>query len=92
MDVGAQLSTTEMRQAARYPVSYRAPGEHRQSGSVHLQIVNVSRSGFLVLERMAFARGDRVMIAPPEAGHIEAFTFGHTTSRPVFSSNGQSSR
>lgn len=64
---------TEARQATRYPVSYRAPGEHRQLGEIHLQIVNVSRSGFLVLESMGIARGDRVMMALPKAGHIEAF-------------------
>lgn len=72
MGVGAQLNITEVRQATRYPVNYQAAGEHGSLGTLQLHIVNVSRQGFLLWEKSGAERGDRLLMALPVVGRIEA--------------------
>ena len=72
MPVGAQLSVTDLRRAARHPVDYPVIAEHRRRGDVHLHIVNVSAQGFMVLGEVGLNRGERVVIRLPKVGRIEA--------------------
>ena len=72
MASGAQLSVTDMRQAARHPVEFRAIGEHRRLGDVHLNITNVSAQGFMVSGLLELGRGERLVVRFPKVGRIEA--------------------
>ena len=54
MAVGAQLTVTDMRRAARHPVDYPVIGEHRRLGDVHLHVVNLSAHGFMVEHATTF--------------------------------------
>ncbi len=72
MSVGAQLSVTDMRRAARHPVDCPVIGEHRRLGDMHLHIVNISAQGFMVDGAVPLGRGERVTIRLPKVGRIEA--------------------
>lgn len=72
MNVGAQLSVTELRRAARHPVDFKVIGEHRQLGDVHLHIVNLSAHGFMADGATQISRGERLTIRLPIVGRIEA--------------------
>ncbi len=72
MSVGAQLTVTDMRRAARHPVDYPVIGEHRRLGDVHMHIVNLSAHGFMVTGGVPLSRGERVVIRLPQVGRIEA--------------------
>ena len=72
MNVGAQLSVTELRRAARHPVDFKVIGEHRQLGDVHLHIVNLSAHGFMAHAVTQISRGERLTIRLPIVGRIEA--------------------
>lgn len=69
---GAQLSVTDLRQAARHPVDYPVLAEHRRMGDIHMHITNISANGFMVESDVAIGRGERVMLRLPEIGRIEA--------------------
>ena len=72
MTHGAQLSVTDMRQAARHPVEFPVIGEHRDRVDLPMHIVNVSAQGFMIDNCDSLTRGERVTIRLPEIGHIEA--------------------
>lgn len=69
---GAQLSVTDLRQAARHPVDYPVLAEHRRIGDVHMQITNISANGFMIEGEVPLGRGERVVLRLPEIGRIEA--------------------
>ena len=69
---GAQLSVTDLRQAARHPVDFPVLAEHRRLGDIHMHITNISSNGFMVEGEMPIGRGERVMLRLPEIGRIEA--------------------
>lgn len=69
---GAQLSVTDMRQAARHPVDHSVIGEHRALGDILLHIVNLSAHGFMTEGALPIGRGERVTIRLPQVGRIEA--------------------
>lgn len=62
----------ERRRSERYPVDYRALGEHRTMGDLDLHIVNISPNGFMAQGGGALTRGERVSIRLPTVGVIEA--------------------
>ena len=62
MGAGAQLTVTELRQAARHPVDYPVIAEHRRLGDVHLHITNISAQGFMVEGAFELGRGERAAI------------------------------
>ena len=81
---GAQLSVTDLRQAARHPVDYPVLAEHRRIGDIHLRITNVSANGFMVEGELPIARGERVMLRLPEIGRIEAHVIWVAEGRAGF--------
>lgn len=84
MGVGAQLSVTDMRRAARHPVDHKVIGEHRRLGDVHLHVVNLSAHGFMAEGVSEIQRGERVTIRLPEVGRIEAHMIWATEDRAGF--------
>lgn len=72
MSAGAQLTVTDKRRAARHPAEFKVIAEHRQRGDVHLNIVNVSAQGFMVVGLSDMERGERVVMRLPIVGRIEA--------------------
>lgn len=84
MGVGAQLTVTDMRRAARHPVDHKVIGEHRRLGDVHLHIINVSAHGFMAGGVTGIERGERVSIRLPEIGRIEAHLIWATEERAGF--------
>ena len=84
MSVGAQLSVTDLRRAARHPVDYPVIGEHRQRGDVMLHIVNVSANGFMTKGAIELGKGERVTIRMPGIGRIEAFLIWNSDERAGF--------
>lgn len=84
MGVGAQLTVTDMRSAARHPVDHPVIGEHRQLGDVYLHIINLSAHGFMAKGVPELQRGDRVTIRLPEIGRIEAHLIWMTDDRAGF--------
>ena len=72
MSVGAQLSVTDLRRAARHPVDCPVIAEHRRLGDLHLHIVNISAQGFMSQGSVLLTRGERVTIRLPKVGRIEA--------------------
>ncbi|MEO6386971.1 MAG: PilZ domain-containing protein [Croceibacterium sp.] len=81
---GAQLSVTEMRQAARHPVDHPVIGEHRVDGDIKLHISNLSAHGFMVDAAPPLSRGDRVIIRLPLVGRIEAYCIWIADNRAGF--------
>ena len=84
MGVGAQLTVTDMRRAARHPVDHKVIGEHRRLGDVHLHIINISAHGFMAEGTSDMQRGERVSIRLPEIGRIEAHLIWATDERAGF--------
>lgn len=78
---GAQLSVTDLRQAARHPVDFPVLAEHRRLGDIHMRITNVSANGFMVEGELPIGRGERVMLRLPEIGRIEAHVIWVTDGR-----------
>lgn len=73
MGVGAQLSVTDLRRAARHPVDHPVIAEHQVRGDVKLHISNISAHGFMIDQSAELVRGDRVIIRLPVIGRIEAY-------------------
>lgn len=84
MSVGAQLSVTDLRRAARHPVDYTVIAEHQIRGDLKLHIANISAHGFMVDRATGLARGDRVIIRLPEVGRIEAYVIWTRDDRAGF--------
>ena len=84
MGAGAQLTVTDLRQAARHPVDYPVIAEHRRLGDVHLHITNISAQGFMVEGALELGRGERVIIRLPRVGRIEAHLIWATDDRAGF--------
>jgi len=84
MPVGAQLSVTDMRRAARHPIDYKVIGEHRRLGDIHLHIINISAHGFMAGGDTQLTRGERVIIRLPKVGRIEAHMIWATEDRGGF--------
>lgn len=84
MSVGAQLSVTDLRHAARHPVDFPVMAEHKRRGDLKLHISNMSAHGFMVDDTNGLARGDRVIIRLPELGRIEAYVMWVRDNRAGF--------
>ena len=84
MTVGAQLSVTDLRRAARHPVDYPVIAEHYQRGDMKLHIANLSAHGFMVDNEPDIARGDRVIVRLPQIGRIEAYVIWVRDERAGF--------
>ncbi|WP_095011160.1 PilZ domain-containing protein [Tsuneonella mangrovi] len=84
MSVGAQLSVTDLRRAARHPVDYPVIAEHHERGDLKLHISNISAHGFMVDDASGLARGDRVIIRLPHIGRIEAYCIWTRDDRAGF--------
>jgi hypothetical protein len=82
--VGAQLSVTDLRRAARHPVDFPVIAEHHQHGDLKLHIANLSAHGFMVDGAEGIERGDRVIIRLPEIGRIEAYVIWTRDDRAGF--------
>ena len=84
MGHGAQLSVTDMRRSTRHPVDFRAIGEHRRKGDVHLHIVNISAHGFMAQGTLDLGRGERLIVSLPQIGRIEAHLIWASGERAGF--------
>ena len=85
MGVGAQLSVTDMRRAARHPVHYPVIAEHHAHGDIQLHIANISAHGFMIDDATGqLSRGDRVLIRLPVVGRIEAYVIWQREERAGF--------
>jgi hypothetical protein len=84
MTVGAQLSVTDMRRAARHPVDFPVIAEHFRHGDLNLHISNLSAHGFMVDDAHDLERGDRVIIRLPLVGRIEAYVIWMRDNRAGF--------
>jgi hypothetical protein len=82
--VGAQLSVTDLRRAARHPVDFPVIAEHHVRGDVKLHIANLSAHGFMVDAVEGVERGDRVIVRLPEIGRIEAYCIWTRDQRAGF--------
>lgn len=84
MGVGAQLSVTDLRRAARHPVDYPVIAEHHLRGDVHMHVCNISAHGFMIDNAGELARGDRVIVRFPVVGRIEAYVIWSRDERCGF--------
>ena len=84
MSVGAQLSVTDLRRAARHPVDFPVIAEHQVRGDLKLHVANLSAHGFMVDGASGLDRGDRVIIRLPEVGRIEAYVIWTRDERAGF--------
>ena len=84
MSVGASLTVTDQRRAARHPVDYPVIAEHQVRGDVKMHISNLSAHGFMVDDAENLARGDRVIIRLPVIGRIEAYVIWCRENRAGF--------
>ncbi|MXP14059.1 PilZ domain-containing protein [Altererythrobacter confluentis] len=84
MSVGAQLSVTDLRRAARHPVDVPVIAEHSARGDIKLHVSNISAHGFMVDDGMSLERGDRVIIRFPVIGRIEAYVIWTRDNRAGF--------
>lgn len=84
MTVGAQLSVTDLRRAARHPVDHPVIAEHHQRGDLKLHIANLSAHGFMVDDAGELERGDRVIVRLPVIGRIEAYVIWVRDTRAGF--------
>ena len=84
MTVGAQLSVTDLRRAARHPVDFPVIAEHQLRGDVKLHICNISAHGFMIDDAGELSRGDRVIIRLPVVGRIEAYVIWTRDERAGF--------
>lgn len=84
MAVGAQLSVTDLRRAARHPVDFPVIAEHRLRGDMQFHIVNLSAQGFMIDNAADLTKGDRVVIRLPLIGRIEAYCIWTREERAGF--------
>lgn len=85
MGVGAQLSVTDLRRAARHPVDYPVIGEHHVLGDMQMHIANISAHGFMIDNASdSLSRGDRVLVRLPVTGRIEAYVIWTRDERAGF--------
>ncbi|MFN4112357.1 MAG: PilZ domain-containing protein [Sphingomonadaceae bacterium] len=84
MTVGATLSVTDLRRAARHPVDYPVIGEHPNRDDIKLHICNLSAHGFMIDNAADLVRGDRVIIRLPVVGRIEAYVIWARDERAGF--------
>ncbi|MFV0643447.1 MAG: PilZ domain-containing protein [Sphingomonadaceae bacterium] len=84
MSVGAQLSVTDKRRAARHPVDYKVLAEHHERGDIPIHISNISAHGFMIDQAPDLARGDRVIVRLPVIGRIEAYVIWQRDERAGF--------
>lgn len=84
MGVGAQLSVTDLRRAARHPVDHPVIAEHHDRGDVKMHITNLSAHGFMIDDTADLSRGDRVIIRLPVVGRIEAYVIWTREERTGF--------
>ena len=84
MAVGAQLSVTDLRRAARHPVDYPVIAEHNVRGDLRMHISNLSAHGFMISDSQNVDRGDRVIIRLPVVGRIEAYVIWTREERAGF--------
>ena len=84
MAVGAQLSVTDLRRAARHPVDYPVIAEHHVRGDLRMHISNLSAHGFMISDSQKLERGDRVIVRLPIVGRIEAYVIWTREERAGF--------
>lgn len=84
MAVGAQLSVTDLRRAARHPVDFPVIAEHHDRGDVRMHISNLSAHGFMIDNSEGLERGDRVIVRLPVVGRIEAYVIWTREERAGF--------
>ncbi|MEZ5696649.1 MAG: PilZ domain-containing protein [Sphingomonadaceae bacterium] len=84
MTVGAQLSVTDLRRAARHPVDYPVIAETHDQGDLQMHICNISAHGFMIDNAGELGRGKRVIIRPPVVGRIEAYVIWTRDERAGF--------
>ncbi|WP_252257772.1 PilZ domain-containing protein [Erythrobacter aurantius] len=84
MSVGANLSVTDMRRAARHSVDFPVIVEHFAHGDLNLHVCNISAHGFMVDDAERLNRGDRVIIRLPVVGRIEAYVIWTRDKRAGF--------
>lgn len=84
MSVGAQLSVTDLRRAARHPVDHPVIAEHHDRGDLKLHISNLSAHGFMVDDADDLSRGDRIIVRLPVVGRIEAYVIWTHEKRAGF--------
>jgi hypothetical protein len=82
--VGAQLSVTDLRRAARHPVDYPVIAEQHLRGYLYLHRDIISAHVFMVDGAVGFDRGDLVIIRLPEIGRIEAYVIWTRDDRAGF--------
>jgi hypothetical protein len=81
---GANLSVTELRNAARHTVDFSVIAEHHKHGDTKLHIANLSAHGFMIDDANDVARGDRIIIRLPIVGRIEAYAIWIKENRAGF--------
>lgn len=59
-------------------------GEHRSRGDITMHVANISAQGFMVDNASELQRGDRVTIALPGVGRIEAYVIWVMDDRAGF--------
>ena len=84
MSVGANLSVTDLRRAARHPVDFPVIVEHFSQGDINLHVCNLCAHGFMVDDAGKLNRGDRVIIRLPVVGRIEAYVIWTRDERAGF--------
>lgn len=84
MSVGANLSVTDLRRAARHPVDFPVIVEHYRHGDINLHVSNISAHGFMADNMGDLQRGDRVLIRLPIVGRIEAYVIWTRDERAGF--------
>jgi hypothetical protein len=82
----AQLSTTDLRQAERYSVSYDTRGERREGNEVRLRLTNMSARGCLASCATHLQWGDQMSIRRPAVGWLEMFCLWVGRERAGFQS------
>lgn len=81
---GANLSVTDLRQAARHPVDFPVIAEHQKAGDVEMHVSNLSAHGFMIDDAKELSKGDRVIIRLPIVGRIEAYVIWISGERAGF--------
>ena len=84
MATGAQLTVTDLRRSARHPVDFRVAAEQLPDSTTTLQIRNISSCGFMIDNAAELSRGDRMLLALPGMGKIEAYCMWTVDTRAGF--------
>jgi len=84
VSVGANLSVTDLRRAARHPVDFPVIVEHYRNGDINLHVTNISAHGFMADNTGDLQRGDRILIRLPVVGRIEAYVIWTRDDRAGF--------